>query len=87
VLSHRCRRWPKKLQDIDCTFEVRLKLAKTLGLSVTTEGIETARQCRLFERLGCDLGQGYYFARSLPASEVVALLDASHQRNAPRAAA
>jgi EAL domain-containing protein (putative c-di-GMP-specific phosphodiesterase class I) len=41
-------------------------LARTLGLDVVAEGIETAGQLQYLTRLGCGYGQGYYFAR--PAS-------------------
>ena len=37
-------------------------LAKTLGLKVVAEGIETRAQLDVLRELGCDLGQGYYFA-------------------------
>jgi len=41
-------------------------LARTLGLDVVAEGIETAAQLQYLRGLGCSYGQGYYFAR--PAS-------------------
>jgi EAL domain-containing protein (putative c-di-GMP-specific phosphodiesterase class I) len=51
-----------------------LALAKALGLSVTGEGIETDLQRRLLRDLGCERGQGYFFARPCPATELNALL-------------
>jgi len=49
-------------------------LAAGLGLSVTAESVETGPQLERLRRLGCDTGQGWYFARSVPAAEVPALL-------------
>ncbi len=49
--------------DHDAAF-VRLivGLAKTVGLKVVAEGIETRAQLDMLREIGCDLGQGYYFA-------------------------
>ncbi|WP_211339806.1 putative bifunctional diguanylate cyclase/phosphodiesterase [Solirubrobacter pauli] len=49
--------------DHDAAF-VRLivGLAKTVGLKVVAEGIETREQLDMLREIGCDLGQGYYFA-------------------------
>ena len=43
-----------------------LNVARSLDLPVVAEGIETIEQCVMLQNLGCDQGQGYYFAR--PAS-------------------
>jgi len=42
-------------------------LAHNLGLSVVAEGVETAEQSRQLPLLGCDLAQGFYYARPDPA--------------------
>ena len=49
--------------DHDAAF-VRLivGLAKTVGLKVVAEGIETRAQLDMLREMGCDLGQGFYFA-------------------------
>ena len=63
-------------QDAQDTAIVRsvVALAKTLNLSVTGEGVETAEQQLQLEALGCDLGQGFIFARPAPPELVDALL-------------
>jgi diguanylate cyclase (GGDEF)-like protein/PAS domain S-box-containing protein len=45
-------------------------LAHDLGLEVTAEGIETLEQRTILRSLGVDRGQGYYFARPLPAGAI-----------------
>ena len=49
-------------------------LAHDLGLSVVAEGVETAAQGAFLRRRGCDLAQGYYFSKPVPAKEIPALL-------------
>lgn len=41
-------------------------LAHTLGLVVTAEGVETAAQDERVRALGCDIGQGWYYAPATP---------------------
>jgi len=63
-------------QDAQDTAIVRsvVALAKTLSLNVTAEGIETSLQEGELRALGCELGQGYLFARPVSAGEVDLLL-------------
>ena len=50
-----------------------VSIAQTLDLEVVAEGVETAAQAELLGSLGVHLGQGYYFAKPMPASELQAL--------------
>lgn len=50
--------------------ECILGLAKQLGLSTVAEGIETAEQAAVMQRLGCQIGQGYWHARPMPAQDL-----------------
>jgi diguanylate cyclase (GGDEF)-like protein/PAS domain S-box-containing protein len=47
--------------------ETILRMAKSLGLSVVAEGIETREQLSKLAELGCGYGQGYYFSRPADA--------------------
>jgi EAL domain-containing protein (putative c-di-GMP-specific phosphodiesterase class I) len=51
-----------------------VSLAHGLGIDVTAEGIETVEQRDCLRELGCDRGQGYWFARPLPAAELESFL-------------
>jgi EAL domain-containing protein (putative c-di-GMP-specific phosphodiesterase class I) len=51
-----------------------VNLGHALGLTVSAEGIETNAQLHELRALGCDLGQGYYFARPQPGEIVRALV-------------
>ncbi len=46
-----------------------IDVAHALDLTVTAEGVETAGQAQLLRELKCDLAQGYYYARPMPAHE------------------
>ena len=56
--------------DGDAVVETIIALAHALRLSVTAEGIETPDQALHLQALGCQRGQGFYFARPVPANEV-----------------
>ena len=53
-----------------------LGLAEALGMSTTAEGIETAELATTLAALGCDSGQGFYFARPLEAAAALAFWQA-----------
>ena len=52
-------------------------LAHSLGLRLVAEGIEVAETRDMLADLGCDVGQGYLFARPMPPSDVADWLAAS----------
>jgi EAL domain-containing protein (putative c-di-GMP-specific phosphodiesterase class I) len=53
-----------------------LTLAQLLDLDTVAEGVETAEQIAVLRRLGCRMGQGYFFSAGVPASQVGQLLEA-----------
>ncbi|MFJ7881904.1 phosphodiesterase DibA [Pseudomonas sp. NPDC096917] len=47
-----------------------IALSQSMGLQVHAEGIEQIEQAQFLLNLNCDLGQGYWFGRPMPASEL-----------------
>ena len=43
-----------------------IQLSKKLGMEVVTEGVETVEQVEALTDMGCDVFQGYYFAKPMP---------------------
>jgi diguanylate cyclase (GGDEF)-like protein/PAS domain S-box-containing protein len=56
--------------------EVIIRIAKTFGLTVTAEGIESEVQRELLISLGCEFGQGYLLERPVGAAEAEDLIRA-----------
>ncbi|TFW09292.1 EAL domain-containing protein [Oxalobacteraceae bacterium OM1] len=54
-----------------------ISLAHSLRLAVIAEGVETEAQLAYLRTHGCDLGQGYFFSRPIPADDCTHLLRAS----------
>lgn len=50
------------------------ELGHALGISVVAEGVETAAGWEQLTALGCDVVQGYYLARPLPAPDFLQFL-------------
>jgi EAL domain-containing protein (putative c-di-GMP-specific phosphodiesterase class I) len=53
-----------------------IEVARTLGMRVIAEGIESTPQLDVLRSLGCEFGQGFLFSKALSASEAVRKLEA-----------
>ncbi len=51
-----------------------IQIAKNLGIDVLAEGVETDEQFKFLRDNQCDLIQGFYFYKPMPASEVESIL-------------
>ena len=84
------RRFPLDYLNIDRSYVERLGedtgdqiisamvgLARSLGMKVVAEDVETSDQLARLQELGCDLAQGHHFSRPLPADEVAPFLTGS----------
>ncbi len=62
--------------------EAIIRLGKTLNLTIVAEGIELPEQRDRLRELQCDIGQGFLFARPMPAEEAAWLLELPEARAA-----
>jgi EAL domain-containing protein (putative c-di-GMP-specific phosphodiesterase class I) len=60
---------PGDRDDVAITSTIIL-MARQLGLDVIAEGIETAQQQHFLLQQGCRTGQGFYFSRPVPFSQL-----------------
>lgn len=49
-------------------------LGKNMKMNIIAEGVESAEEAKILKDMGCDSGQGYYFAKPLPEKDVIELL-------------
>jgi diguanylate cyclase (GGDEF)-like protein len=82
------KRFPLSFLKIDRSFVAELgrngrdaaivsaiaEMARALGARVVAEGVETEEQLAAARKLGCELAQGYHFARPLPPDEMEGLI-------------
>ncbi|MEM9224827.1 MAG: EAL domain-containing protein, partial [Pseudomonadota bacterium] len=61
----------KEARDI---VRLTVALAKSLGISVTAEGVEDFETAERLAGLGCDMLQGYLFGKPCPATAFPTLL-------------
>ena len=71
---------PQSEAIVRATFDI----ARALKFRTVAEGIETRSQAAFLAELGCDVFQGFYFAKPLPAQELLAFAKASPIHLFPR---
>ena len=54
--------------------EIILDISHSLSVPMIAEGVETEEQMLTLKKLGCDIVQGYYFARPMPAGDFESFL-------------
>lgn len=70
----------KKAQEVVICI---VELAKRLGIHTVAEGIETKEQLKFLREAGCDLLQGYLYAKPMPIQEFEVWEDAFKKGNGP----
>ena len=72
------RAW--KDETLRAIFEASLNLARQLGMEVVAEGVEDQNDWDFLRRSGCDLAQGYFIARPMPAADLPGWIVAWQER-------
>jgi EAL domain-containing protein (putative c-di-GMP-specific phosphodiesterase class I) len=65
--------------------ETIVELGKRFGLKTVAEGIETIYESHKLQAMGCDIGQGYLFAKPMPVGHLIGLMRKRLMSPAPTA--
>jgi predicted signal transduction protein with EAL and GGDEF domain len=71
-----------KTREANAVVKAITDLAAALNMETTAEGVEEPEQVEALRAHGCTNVQGFLFSRPVPASEVLALIEANNQRHA-----
>lgn len=63
-----------KSRDAEMIVRAIIALARSLGITVTAEGVENDRQLAFLAAEGCDCAQGYHLSVPVPQHELAAML-------------
>ncbi len=74
---------PDDHEDATITATI-IAMARTLGLQVVAEGVETAGQLALLQHSACDIAQGYWISRPLPEDACLDFLLRAQARGGAR---
>lgn len=66
-------------EDAHALLDGMIKLASSLKLNVIAEGVETSEQVEILRAAGCDIVQGYYYSKPVPAAVLDTLYSPSKQ--------
>ncbi|WP_035588338.1 bifunctional diguanylate cyclase/phosphodiesterase [Hippea jasoniae] len=61
-------------EKVKSIVQTTINLAKKLNFGSVAEGVETNEQLRILKGFGCDLYQGYYFAKPMPLDEILKIV-------------
>lgn len=64
---------PNDKHDMEIVTTI-IAMAKSLGLQIVAEGVETAEQYAILQEQECDYLQGYYIGKPMPAGDMLAML-------------
>ena len=67
-------------ETLRAIFHANLNLGRQLGMEVVAEGVEDRDDWDFLRSSGCDLVQGYFIARPMPASELSDWIDVWEER-------
>jgi EAL domain-containing protein (putative c-di-GMP-specific phosphodiesterase class I) len=56
--------------------KIMIDIARLIEVPVIAEGVETKEQMELLKAIGCDIIQGYYFSKPVPADDFNKLIEA-----------
>lgn len=72
------REFIKDIPDSESDMQISsviIFLAKQLGFKVVAEGVETSEQLVFLKANKCDLAQGFYFSKPIPAHKAIIMLE------------
>ncbi len=58
-------------QNVMALVQSMISLSQSLGLKTIAEGVETLKEAQKLKSLGCDMAQGYYFAKPMPKDDMI----------------